>query len=297
LTAAGASPTSRAPVAAFCDNHFRENIMHVPRDMGTALITGASSGIGAIYADRLAHRGYDLVLVGRNVARLDALATRLDDETTAGIQCIATDLAEPEGVQRVEDLLRSAGNISMLVNNAGTGLVAPTLQSDILAQRRMIDLNVTALMRLSQAAAVSFVRRNAGAIINIASVVALAPELLNGVYSASKAFVLAYSQALRQELMGTNVRLQVVMPGATATGFWETAGSRVQELPSSVVMSAETMVDAALAGFDLGEFATIPSLPDITDWEYLEEVRRTLQPKLSLARPASRYAFVKPAAA
>jgi short-subunit dehydrogenase len=266
-------------------------------DKGTAVITGASSGIGALYADRLARRGYDLILVARSVPRLDALATRLDDETQAGIQCISADLSEPTGLRRIEDLLQADASISLLLNNAGLGLFAPSLQSDLDTQQKMVALNVTALMRLSHVAAQSFVRRNAGAIINMASIVALAPEALNGVYGGTKAFVLAYSQALRQELMGTNVRLQVVMPGATATGFWEAAGKPVGELPPQMVMSAETMVDAALAGFDLGEFATIPSLPDITDWENLEATRLTLRPKLSLARAASRYTVTRPAAA
>ena len=180
--------------------------MNRQQDKGTALITGASSGIGAVYADRVARRGYDLVLVGRNIARLDALATRLDDETRVAIQCIANDLTDTDALGRIEEILRTDANMSLLVNSAGTGLTAPSLQSDIDAQQKMIALNVTALMRLSHAAAQGFVRRNAGGIINLASIVALAPEVLNGVYGGTKAFVLAFSQALCQELKGSNVR-------------------------------------------------------------------------------------------
>ena len=271
--------------------------MNRQADKGTALITGASSGIGALYAERLARRGYDLILVARNVQRLDALAACLQASTLAMVESVSADLSDTAGMRRVEEIVRTDSSISVLVNNAGMGLFAPSLQSDIDTQQKMIALNVTALTRLSHAAAQVFVQRNSGAIINIASVVALAPETLNGVYGATKAYVLAFSQALRQELMGTNVRLQVVLPGATATGFWEVAGKPVQELPPQIVMSAEDMVDAALAGFDLGEFATIPSLPDITDWENLEAARLALRPKLSVSRPASRYAVARPAAA
>jgi short-subunit dehydrogenase len=271
--------------------------MNRQAEKGTAVITGASSGIGALYADRLARRGYDLILVARKAERLEALAAQLRSSTLAMVECIPADLSDSNGMRRVEDVLRHDPDVSLLVNNAGMGLFAPSLQSDLDTQLRMIALNVTALTRLSHAAANAFVQRDSGAIINMASIVALAPEALNGVYGGTKAFVLAFSQALRQELAGTNVRVQVVMPGATATGFWDVAGKPVRELPPQMVMSAEDLVDAALAGFDLGEFATIPSLPDVTDWENLEAARLALRPKLSLSRPASRYALARPDAA
>jgi short-subunit dehydrogenase len=271
--------------------------MNPTADPGTALITGASTGIGALYADRLARRGYRLILVARNLARLDALAAGLRADTGAAVRTLAADLSETAQLRRVEETLRDDADITMLINNAGLGLFAPTLQSSIDTQQKMIELNVTALMRLSHAAAQAFVRRNSGALINIASVVALAPETLNGVYGGTKAFVLAFSQALCQELKGTNVRVQVVLPGATATAFWDAAGKPLRELPRDIVMSADEMVDAALAGFDLGEFATIPSLPDITDWENLEATRRALRPKLSMATAASRYRTARSAAA
>ncbi len=258
-------------------------------DKGTAVITGASSGIGALYAERLARRGYDLILVARNLERLDTLAARLESETLAMVETVSADLGDADDLRRIENLLRTDSSICMLVNNAGMGLYAPTLKSDIDAMQEMIALNVTALMRLSHAAATSFVERRDGAIINISSVVALAPEVLNGVYAGTKAFVLAFSQSLRHELTDTGVRLQVVLPGATATEFWEHAGKPVEQLPAEIVMSAEDMVDAALAGFDLGEFVTIPALPDMDDWHSLEAARLVLQPNLSRARPAQRY--------
>ena len=271
--------------------------MNRQTDKGTALITGASSGIGALYADRLARRGYDLVLVARNRERLDTLAARLERETLAMVEIASADLSDTDDLRRIENILRTDSSICMLVNNAGMGLYAPTLASDLDAMQKMIALNVTALMRLSHVAAASFIERGDGALINISSVVALAPEVLNGVYSGTKAFVLAYSQSLRHELKDTGVRLQVVLPGATATGFWENAGKPVEQLPPEIVMSAEDMVDAALAGFDLGEFVTIPALPDIDDWHSLEAARLVLQPNLSRARPALRYTAAGRAAA
>lgn len=271
--------------------------MNRQTDKGTALITGASSGIGALYADRLARRGYDLILVARNRDRLDSLAARLESQTVTMVETVVADLNDADDLRRVENVLRTDSSICMLVNNAGSGLYAPTLESDVDTMQRMISLNVTALMRLSHAAASGFVERRDGAIINIASVVALAPELLNAVYGGTKAFVLAFSQSLKKELADTGVRMQVVLPGATATEFWGNAGKPVTELPPQIVMSVEDLVDAALAGFDLGEFVTIPSLPNVSDWQTLEAARLALHPNLSHARPALRYAGERSVAA
>jgi short-subunit dehydrogenase len=140
------------------------------------------------------------------------------------------------------------------------------------------------------------VKRAAGVIINIASIVAVAPELLNGVYGGSKAFVLGFSQSLRHELANTGVKVQVVLPGATATDLWKNAGKPVEELPQEIVMTAEDMVDAALAGFDQGEFVTIPALPDAGQWESYEAARQALMPNLSRSEPAARYGVVRAAA-
>lgn len=256
---------------------------------GTALVTGASSGIGAIYADRLAHRGYNLILIARNRERLDALARRLADETGRTIEVIAADLNVKSDLARVEDLLKTDSSITLLVNNAGLGATAPLLASDIDKMIEMINLNVTALTRLTYAAVPGFVARGAGSVINIASVVGVAPEILNGVYGATKAFVLAFSQSLNHELADKKICIQAVLPGATATDFWQIAGTPVEHLPGEIVMRAEDMVDAALAGFEQGERITIPSLPDIADWEAYEAARQKLMPNLSRQIPAARY--------
>jgi uncharacterized protein len=153
----------------------------------------------------------------------------------------------------------------------------------------MVALNVRALMRLTYAAVPGFVARGAGAIINIASIVAIAPELLNGVYGASKAFVLAFTKSLQHELTDKGIRVQAVLPGATATEFWNIAGRPVEHLPTQWVMSAQDLVDAALSGFDLGETVTLPSLPESSDWDTFEAGRLALGPKLSRSAPAQRY--------
>jgi len=256
---------------------------------GTALITGASSGIGAIYADRLARRGYNLVLVSRNEARMKAVAERVSRETGRSIGILVADLGKAADRERIETVLRTNADITMLVNNAGVGATAPLLGADLSAMNDMIALNVTALTHLTHAAAPGFVKRGGGTIINIASIVAIAPEALNGVYGGSKAFVLAFSQSLRHELSDKGVRVQVVLPGATATDFWDIAGKPVSELPQKIVMSAEDMVDASLAGLDQGEFVTIPALPNKADWDTFEAARQALHPNLSHQDPAARY--------
>ena len=255
----------------------------------TALVTGASSGIGAVYADRLARRGYDLILVARNHGRLHALARRLTNETGRAVGIVGADLNVDEDLRRVEMLLRTDASIAALVNSAGVAATGPLLSSDVDDMDAMIRLNVRALTRLTYAVVPGLVARRSGTIVNISSVVAVRPESLNGVYGATKAFVLALSLSLHKELAEKNVRVQAVLPGATATEIWAKAGVPLESLPSDVVMSAEDVVDAALAGLDQGELVTLPSLPDAADWQAYEAARQRLFPNLSRRSPAARY--------
>jgi short-subunit dehydrogenase len=256
---------------------------------GTALITGASTGIGAVYADRLAKRGHDLILVARNKERLASLARRLANDTNRNVETVEADLTSPADLQRVEDILRTNAGISLLVNNAGVGATGPLVASDVDKMDNMIRLNVTALTRLTYAAVPGFVARGNGTVINISSIVAIAPETLNGVYGGTKAFVLALSHSLVHELADKGVRVQAVLPGATATEFWDIAGVPVHQLPPQIVMLADDMVDAALAGLDLGEIVTIPSLANEAEWDRYEAARRFMSGKLSSVIPAPRY--------
>ncbi|PYE17235.1 SDR family NAD(P)-dependent oxidoreductase [Paraburkholderia silvatlantica] len=255
---------------------------------GTALITGASAGIGAIYADRLAKRGYDLILVARNEDRLNTLARRLTAETGHSVETVAADLNDKAALAKIEGILRENSSITMLVNNAGIGSVASILNGDVDTMESMINLNITALTRLTYAVAPVFASKGAGTIINISSVVGIAVELLNGVYSASKSYVLSFGHALQRDLADKGVRVQTVLPAATATEFWDVAGYAKQKEAAST-MTADDLVDAALAGLDQGELVTIPTLHDADGWTQWEAGRRALTPKFANARPAPRY--------
>jgi short-subunit dehydrogenase len=255
---------------------------------GTALVTGASSGIGAVYADRLAKRGYDLILVARNEQRLAAVAGKLLGETGRTVTVLPADLNDKASLAKVEAVLRNDPAITLLVNNAGVGSVASILQADVDKMEAMIDLNITALTRLTYAAAPAFVARGKGTIVNIASVVGIAVEALNGVYSASKSYVLSFGHSLQKDLAEKGVRVQTVLPGATATEFWDIAGYAPQKT-ADITMSAEDCVDAALAGLDAGELVTIPGLHEGELWTKWEQDRRDISPKFRNKNPAPRY--------
>ena len=257
---------------------------------GTALITGASSGIGAVYADRLARRGYDLILIARDQERLSGLAASLTSKTGRKVEILAGDLTLRSDLLRVEERLGSDKAITALINNAGFGATSKLINSKIEELENMIQLNVTALTRLTAAVLPGFLDRANGLIINIASIAALAPELLNGTYSGTKAYVVNLTQSLHHEVADKGIQVQAVLPGATSTGFWDRAGLPVHHLPGETVMTAEEMVDAALTGLDQDELITIPSLPDAADWQKFNAARLALAPNLSHKHPAARYA-------
>ncbi|WBV45470.1 SDR family oxidoreductase [Pseudoroseomonas cervicalis] len=261
----------------------------MPSPSNIALITGASSGIGAVYAERLARRGHDLLLVARGAERLEALAGRLRRETGRQVETWPADLQDPAAVEALALRLSEDAGIAMLVNNAGIAQAGGVLRTDPARLGAMLQLNVQAAARLAQAAAAAFHARGAGTLVNIASVLGLAPERFNAVYAASKAFVLVLSQGLAAELQGSGVRVQAVLPGATRTPLWDSAGVDPASLPPEMLMAPEAMVDAALAGLDAGELVTIPSLPDMADWQALETARLALGPNLSRDIPAPRY--------
>lgn len=256
---------------------------------GTALITGASSGIGAVYADRLAHRGHDLILVARDRQRLQTLSIRLREETGRSVEVLAADLNDKADLAGVEQVLRTNAAITVLVNNAGLAMNGDLVSADPERLESMIRLNVLAPSRLALAAIPGFIARRRGTLINISSVLALAPERFNGSYSGTKAYLLNLSRRLQQEVASNGVHVQVVLPGATRTAIWEKAGTDIASLPPDIVMDVDDMVDAALAGLDRGETVTIPSLPDMAQWEAYEAARQTMIPNLSLSAPAARY--------
>ena len=259
---------------------------------GAALITGASTGIGAVYADRLAKRGHDLILVARDEARLNALAERLRAETGVKVEVLKADLTDKADLKRVEQRLATDAAITVLVNNAGVAGSNDFVANDPDAFERMIQLNVVAVTRLAAAAARNFVPRNTGAIVNLASVVGLIPELGMPVYGATKAFVTYLTQGLRAQFAQSAVRLQAVLPGATRTEIWERSGSDINAIDPNTLMEVDDLVDAALAGFDQGELVTIPSLPDAADWNAALAAKAKLYPNLSRNTPAARFKAV-----
>jgi len=253
----------------------------------SVLVTGASTGIGAAYAERFARRGHSLVLVARNTARMEALADRLRGETGAAIDIIRADLADTGERAAVETRLRDDAQIGILVNNAGASLAGTFVEQSTDDIDRLVTLNTTALVRLAHAIAPRLARAGEGAIINIGSVVGLAPELGMPVYGATKAFVLHLSQALGLHLGPQGVYVQAVLPSATRTELWGHAGVDVDTLTG--VMEVDDLVDAALVGFDRREPVTIPPLHDAGQWAAFEAARRAMIPGFRQSRPADRY--------
>ena len=256
---------------------------------GAALVTGASSGIGATYADRLAGRGHDLVLVARDAQRLDKLAQRLRTDYGVAVEVLPADLTNAADVAKVEAKLASDARIDLLVNNAGVALFGAFIDNTPEDLERLIQLNVTALARLANAAVRAFVPRAQGTIVNVGSVVALNPEFSATAYSATKAFVLYLTEALNYDYGGKGLKLQAVLPGATRTEIFERSGGDINAFDQSRIMEVGELVDAALAGLDADELVTIPSLPDPTDWQAFTDARAKLAPNLSHNHPAPRY--------
>jgi short-subunit dehydrogenase len=251
------------------------------------LITGASSGIGAVYADRFARRGHDLVLVARDRVRMEQLADRLRRETGVAVDILQADLTDPRGLAQVEARLRDDHRIGILVNNAGTAPAGGFVDQSPDDVARIVSLNATAPVRLASAVAPRFAQVRQGAIVNIGSVVGLAPEYGSTVYGATKAFMLFLSQGLHAELGPKGVYVQAVLPAAVRTEIWAHAGKDVDTLPA--VMEVDELVDAALAGFDRREMVTIPPLPDANQWIDFETTRKAMIPKFNQTHAAERY--------
>lgn len=258
--------------------------------LGVAIITGASSGIGSVYAERLAARGHDVVLAARREDRLRRLAAELTERHGVRAEVLVSDLSTPEGVARLGDRIQSDTAISMLVNNAGFSALKPLTETPRETVTSMIALNVTALTLLSKAAITAFKARDGGVLINIGSGAGFAPYPGIPVYGATKAYVYLFTQSLQSEVEGTPVRVQLVLPGAVVSEGWEVAGgAELESLPPEIVMSTEDLVDAALRGFDLGETVTAPSVHDealLRDYETAGA--RALQGAFD-ATPAARY--------
>jgi short-subunit dehydrogenase len=219
--------------------------------MGTAIVTGASSGLGLEIATLLGKRGYDVVLIARSAAALDQLATGIP-----GARTLATDLSTPEGVRAVIDAVPSA---DLVVNNAGFGECGPFVGADKERARQMVELNCTALTSLCGAYLPGMVERGAGQILNIASTAAFQPGPEMAVYYATKAYVLSFTEALAEELRGSPVTATAFCPGAFRSSFFERAGAEGTRLVKGRKLpSSQDMAIAALKALDAGTVVAVP---------------------------------------
>lgn len=255
---------------------------------GTALITGASSGIGAVYAHRLAARGYDLVLVARRADRLADLARRIEAAFGVAVESWSADLTDPTDLGRLEARLETQP-VAILVNNAGAGGLGPTATTGADAQETLIRLNVVALARLSVAALAGFRKTGVGTLVNIASVIGYAPSAGGAAYSGSKAFVLNFTRSLQMEYADSAIRIQAVLPGPVRTEFFSSQGMSDAIFPDTAYITAEQLVDAALAGLEQGEAVTIPTLRSPAIWDQMETSRQAFLGEVIAGQIAERY--------
>lgn len=254
----------------------------------TALITGASSGLGAVYAQRLAARGYDLLLVARRADRMEQLASQLQQAHAISVRAIAADLTQDADITRIEQILRDE-KIDLLINNAGMGPAKATAEMSDADAAATLTLNVTALMRLTRAALPAMRARKAGTIVNVGSVLALHALPITTLYSATKAFVLTFSRGIQQEVKDDGILVQAVLPAGTVTEFYQASGSSITEFDPKIFMTAEQLVDAALVGMDRGEEVTMPSVLDLDLWTSYDATRMKLMYGTQNGSPADRY--------
>lgn len=262
---------------------------------GLAVVTGASQGIGAVYARKLAERGHDVVLVARNKDQLERNAAAIRAATNRSAEVVLADLSAEADVTALAERIQADPAISILVNNAGATLNGGVLANDAEALRRLIALNVTAPAVLTQAAAKAFIARRSGSIVNISSVTAFLPEAFDGAYSGSKIFLLNLTVSLAAKAKDSGVRFQVVLPGPTNTDMWARGGVPASVVPPQMIMEPEDLVEAALTGLSRGEVITAPTIDDDDVWKAYETALRALGPHLVAGKPAQRYRATAPA--
>lgn len=263
--------------------------MEQNKTMGTAVVTGASSGLGEVFAERLAKRGYDLKLVARRKDRLNAIAEKLESRYGVKVTNLVADLGLETDLEKVAEDLRKDDSITLLINNAGTSTLSSVAATSVEKQKEMVNVNVTALMLLSSAVLPRFITKNEGVLINIASVLGFYTLPISAVYSGTKGFVVQYTKGLQEEVQGTNIHVQLVNPATTATEIWEVGGVPLSALEQSTIMTTEDCVDAILAGLNQGELTTHPSVNDQNLIDNYENARIQLFQGSQSGKPAERY--------
>lgn len=223
-----------------------------------ALITGASAGIGAAYAEALARDGYDLVLVARRAERLEALAQAIREREKVEVGCLPADLSGAAGLRAVEERIERGEFIDLLVNNAGRGSFGVFWDLPRREELEQADLNATSMLRLAHAALSRMVPARRGALIFVSSLSGYQPSPYSATYGATKAFVNSLAHALREELRGTRVRVQLLCPGFTRTEFQSTASVPAEKIPALAWTDAQVVVDASLQALKRDRFLCTP---------------------------------------
>jgi short-subunit dehydrogenase len=263
------------------------------RDKPCALITGASSGIGAEYAGQLARRGHDLILVARRRERLEELGARLQSKAGAECEVIAVDLTDSAALATIEARVARHDRLAVLVNNAGFGGYRPFVELEPSVADDLIAIHIRAVTRLTRAALPGMLRRGSGTIINVASLLALSgtippdPLPYRAVYAGAKAFLVTFSQALAGELRGTKIRIQVLLPGLVDTEYHAAVGRDPSKMPP--MMKPADLVAASLAALDNGEITCIPALDEPALLERLAETQRAMLGSARKTTTAARY--------
>ena len=256
--------------------------------LGTAVVTGASSGIGKVYAAKLAERGFDLILVARRADRLSKLSEELKSKHGVAVAHIIADLSKPEDLERVAQHLEGDSSLTLLVNNAGTMAMGAFAEAKAGVLSTMLHVNVLALTRLALAVLPGFKQRDHGTLINIGSVLGFYGYPGTSAYSGTKAYVLTFTRGLQAEFAGSKVKVQLVAPAGTATEGWDSA-----TVDSSVVMTAEECVRVSLKGLDMQESTTLPSVNDLDLLATYEAAASALMGASQTGNPADRYSQIQ----
>jgi len=264
-----------------------------------AFVTGASAGIGVAFAERLAKEGYDLTIAARRRDRLETVAERLRRQDGVAVEVVCADLSQPDGLEKVQASVARDDRLALLVNNAGFGGYKPFAGIDTKVMDGLIDVHIRAVAHLTRVALPGMIRRDKGAIINIASLLALSaamppnPLPYRATYAAAKAFILAFTQALAGELTGANVQVQACLPGRVLTEFHTSQGIDISKLPP--MMSPQDVVTASLAALKLKEIVCVPALPDIATFERVAEAQAAVMASAALQPLAARRYLTGPA--
>jgi short-subunit dehydrogenase len=262
-----------------------------------ALITGASSGLGAAFAERLAQDGYDLIVVARRRDRLESLAEQLNSKHHTNVEVITADLSKPDDLLTIEKHIAADNMLELLVNNAGFGGYMPFVELDPNKATELINLKVLAVTRLTRVALSGMISRGHGSIINVSSRLAFSGFMgstqlpKRATYVGANAFINAFSQLLQSELEGTGVQVQALCPGVIETEFHEHVGIDPNRYPAAIVMKPEDVVQAALTGLKLGEVICVPAQEDP---ELLTQIQESQKRFFELSRSGSLAARYRP---